>query len=207
MIIDNRSLFNLRERVKERLSEKRYNHTLGVERMAEYIGNILLPDLITELKAAALLHDIAKEIPYDSQIELLSNSGISLSDEDLDTKPAVHSFAAVPLIKRDFSEYATKNVLSSVFNHTLGAPAMSLFDEIIFISDYAEEGRTYPTCVSVNIFIKENIRKDRNQADNLSALHIATLKAIDATVESLQRRGEVINGRTISTQKYFREIL
>lgn len=207
MIIDNRSLFNLRERVKERLSEKRYNHTLGVERMAEYIGNILLPGLIAELKAAALLHDIAKEIPYDSQIELLANSGISLSDEDLDTKPAIHSFAAVPLIKHDFSEYATKNVLSSVLNHTLGAPQMSLFDEIIFISDYAEEGRTYPTCVSVNNFIKENIRKDRNQADNLSALHIATLKAIDATVESLQRRGEVINGRTISTQKYFREIL
>ena len=204
MIFDNNSLNALRHEVGSRLSQKRYDHTIGVEKMATHIGNIILPDKIYELKVAALLHDIAKEISQDDQLRLLLKSDI-LTDVDLSTKPALHSFAAVLVIKRDFPQYATNDVLSAVFNHTLGAPGMSVFDEIIFISDFAEDGRTYPACKEVNNFIKTNISCDKSNSENIILLHRASLIAIDSTIDSINNRGERINALTILTRDYLDE--
>ena len=56
--------------VKESLSEKRFNHTLGVvERAVEYaeIYGVNKDDV----KKAAILHDIAKEIPQEEAYKML----------------------------------------------------------------------------------------------------------------------------------------
>ena len=51
----------LRERVRPYLTAKRYEHTLAVEREAEFLGKLYLPEKIMALRAAALLHDITKK--------------------------------------------------------------------------------------------------------------------------------------------------
>ena len=51
----------LRREVRGRLSEKRFSHVLGVERMAVKLGELCLPDMLDKLHVAALLHDISKE--------------------------------------------------------------------------------------------------------------------------------------------------
>ena len=51
----------LREKVRDYLTEKRYAHTLAVEREAQFLGGIYLPEKIKELRCAALLHDITKK--------------------------------------------------------------------------------------------------------------------------------------------------
>ena len=43
------------------MSDKRYGHTLEVEKMAARIGALYAPDKINVLRAAALLHDVTKE--------------------------------------------------------------------------------------------------------------------------------------------------
>ena len=106
MIFNSEMLSNLRASVKARLSAKRYEHTIGVEAMAIRLGWILMPDKIYELRAAALLHDISKEIPYEEQVDLLSKSTVVYTDEDLSVKPALHSISAVPIIEKDFAEFA-----------------------------------------------------------------------------------------------------
>lgn len=207
MIFDNDSLSNLRLSVKERLSEKRYKHTLGVEKMARMLGEVILPDKVGELCAAALLHDIAKEMTYEEHLQLLSNSGIDCTEDDIATKPALHSLAAVPVINQDYPEYASEDILSAVKNHTLGAPGMSVFDEIIFISDYAEEGRTYYFCIEVNKELLGSVRKENSFENNVNALHNASLKAIKSTIASLSGRKEKINGRTLLTKKYLEDTI
>ena len=205
MNFDNESIKELALQVKGRLSEKRYLHTLGVERLAKYLGNIRLPNNLDEISAAALLHDIAKEISFDEQIALLRDSEVDQTEEDLSVKPALHSIAAIPLINRDFKEFATDDILSSVANHTLGAPGMSVFDEIIFISDYAEEGRTYYSCIEIRDYLLSNIKADNSPSDNVAALHNAVLKSIIYTVDSLKKRGDIINSRTLKTKRYFED--
>lgn len=207
MIFNSEMLSNLRASVKARLSAKRYEHTIGVEAMASRLGRILMPDKIYELRAAALLHDISKEIPYEEQVDLLSKSTVVYTDEDLSVKPALHSISAVPIIEKDFSEFATKDVLSAVANHTLGEGDMSIFDEIIFLSDYTEEGRTYPTCRQVREYLLDNIREENALEENLFALHSATLDAIEFTIESLRKRGEKIHQKTLVTKSYFQSII
>lgn len=207
MIFDENSLIRLREAVKMRISEKRYQHTLGVEDMARHLGSIIIPERVDELSATALLHDIAKELSYEEQLDLLKSSDALYDEEDLETKPALHSFAAIPVIKRDFPDYATEDILSAVANHTLGKHGMSVFDEIIYISDYAEAGRTYPSCQSVRKYLLEHLSSDKSYSDNVRALHVALLSSIDSTIDSLTRRNEKINSKTYLTKSYLEHLI
>lgn len=184
----------LNKEVERRLSPKRYLHTLGVEKMAVKLGEIYLPSRINELRCAALLHDIAKELSTNEQIELMRVSAYDFTDEDLNTLSAYHSFAAPQLIIRDFPGYATPEILSAVFYHTLGDLNMSLFDKIIFISDYIEEGRAYQSCIEVRELLFDLIESGENK---LLALDRAIALSIENTRESLISRGIKINNRSL----------
>ena len=205
-MFNDKALSALRFTVSKNISEKRYKHTLGVEKMARYLGEIILPDKVNELSVAALLHDIAKELSYEEHLDLVSTLDY-ITKDDLETKPALHSYAAINLIKKDYPEFATYDVLSAVANHTLGNPGMSVFDEIIFISDYAEEGRTYKSCIEVNEYLVKNVTTGNGYEDNLFALHTASYKAILSTILSLSSRSEKINGRTFLTKEYFEGLI
>ena len=76
------------------------------------------------------MHDVTKELDSGEQVRLLKLLGVS-TDEML-SPPVFHSITAPMVIRRDFSEFATENVLSAVYNHTTAAYDMSLFDEIIY---------------------------------------------------------------------------
>ena len=60
----------LREEVKRRLPEKRLAHVLGVEEQIVFLGELLLPNELDRLRVAALLHDIAKDVPDSEQLAL-----------------------------------------------------------------------------------------------------------------------------------------
>ena len=207
MIFDKKSITNLRLSVKGRMSEGRYTHTLGVEELARHLGTILIPESVSELCVAALLHDIAKEIDFEEQIALLTSSKFEHTQEDIDTLPALHSISALPIIEKDFNEYATENVLSAVSNHTLGNSEMSIFDEIIFISDYAESGRTYSSCKEVREYLIQNVCLNNDYEDNVKALHTASLAAVNHTIDSLSKRGNKIHTKTFLTKKYLIDLI
>lgn len=184
----------LYKEVKKRLSQERYNHTLGVEKMALRLGEIYLPEKLAELRCAALLHDIAKELSEVEQLELMRASSFSFTDEDFNTPSAYHSFAAPALLYREFPEFSTPDILSAVFNHTLGAYDMSLFDKIIFIADYIEEGRVYESCSRVREFLFASLNSGVNK---LVALDRAICLSIENTRVSLISRGKQMNSRSI----------
>lgn len=191
-------LNKLRENIKRHMGSHRYEHTLGVEKAAMFLGSILLPERISELRAAALLHDVTKELSYDEQFSLLSTESFELSDEDKATLPALHSFSAVPFIKANYADYASDDILSAVFNHTLGAEDITLFDKIVFISDFIEDGRTYNSCMTTARFLKENIKQENTLDENIDFLNQAILMAIDATVSSVLRKNQTPHSRSIA---------
>ena len=116
------NLEKLRERVAKMISGKRFAHTLGVERATALIGKHCLPDRISELRIAAILHDVTKEFTPSHHIELMNASDRSFTDDDYAASAVHHSFSGPEFIKSAFSEYATPDILRAVFNHTLGAP-------------------------------------------------------------------------------------
>ena len=190
----------LRFEVKNRLSKKRYIHTLGVEKMAAFIGEKIMSDEVDKLRVAALLHDISKEYSEAEYFDILKKHNIKLADEDLATPALWHSLTASAVVCDEFPLYADKDVLSAVYNHTVGSKDMSIFDEIILISDYIEEGRKYSACIDV----RERLISDFSSCDTydeyIYSLHKATLKALDNTIRELIGKGNVLHSRTVETR-------
>ena len=207
MIFSESSILVLRELIRPYLSEKRYLHILGVERAAVQIGDILMPDATSELRVAALLHDIAKNLSKDEQLELIDSYYTEISAENLATESALHSFAAPPLIKRDFPQYVSENILSAVMTHTLGRAGMSIFDEIIFLSDFIEDTREYPSCKQVAEFVFSHLTSKNPQADNEAIIHRASVMAIDHTIDSVTKRGQTVNSSALKTKQYLLSLL
>ena len=200
MIFSDNTLKKLRDDVASYMSKKRYLHTLGVEHMARHLGEMCGIFDVSELSAAALLHDVSKDFSDDEQLSFLSQEGIALTEEEAESPKIWHSYTAPHIIKRDFSHFATENVLLAVYNHTLGAPDMSIFDEIIFLADFIEEGREYPTCISTREYVLENMKKG-NYKENVQTLHKASLMEIEATIKSLTSKNKPINKKTILTKE------
>lgn len=176
----------LRERVRPYMSEKRYQHTLGVERCVRKLASIYLPEEEESLAAAALLHDISKELPYEEHLRLIREMGIELSDAQLRSPDILHAISAAAVIRRDFTEWAEDRILRAISYHTVGNRNMTLFDKLLLISDYIEEGRTYASCVAV----REELFSRLVTAEDRSMLLDRTLLSIlDHTIVFLVRHG------------------
>ncbi len=195
----------LMEAVAERLSEKRYRHTLGVMQMAQRIADGLIPERKDEIMCAALLHDIAKEYPIEEQILLSESEGYILTDADKRSTPIIHSFAAPAVIRQYFPEYASEDILSAVFNHTVGSPDMSVFDEIIFLSDFIEENRKYEASIAVREDFISRYASANSTKDKENAVHRACVTAIDLTAKHILECGGYINEKMLATRRALEE--
>ena len=202
------SELELKAAVEARMSQKRFIHTLGVVKAAKKLGEELLPEKLQSLVAAAFLHDVAKEIPAEELVSLSSEYGYKPTEEDKNSPQVMHSFAAPAVILRDFPEYASEDVLSAVFKHTTGDSEMSVFDEIIFLSDYVEEGREYPSCIAVRELLWSEMDRAVSREEKETALHRAALRSIEETLSSLNARGKHIHTKTMLAKDFIeRKIL
>lgn len=190
----------LRQAVAERLSEKRFLHTLGVEKMAMLIGKKCLPDKIDELRVASLLHDISKEYSEAEHFEVAKRHNIVITDEERNEPALWHSFTAGGVILDDFADYATGDVLSAVYNHTLGSPDMTCFDEIILLADYIEEGRSYERCVALRREFLLSLEGAKDTDEAIAALHLAVAKSLDNNIQEFVSRGRAFHQRTKLTR-------
>lgn len=200
MTYSDKQLDDLMAAVSARMSEKRFSHTLGVAACAVRLGRALLPEKISELKAAALLHDVSKELPVSRHLEILRSDSEEYTDEDFETKGVLHSFTAPYIIKEYFPDFYIPEIVSAVYNHTVGSEHMSVFDKIIFISDYIEQGRTYASCIKVRDALMDGF-DELSYQEKLKRLDEACIGAIDGSAAALISSGQKINSRMYKTRE------
>jgi len=193
-------LNELRSRIKEILSEKRYAHTLFVEKTARALALDLMPERVYDICVAAILHDATKELPKTEHINIIESENEILTDEDKTTDGILHSFSAPLFCRKEFSKYVNNDILSAVKNHTVGSPSMSVFDKIIFISDFIEESRKYKSCIEIRNWLLAEFSRKKKYEDKIYCLNKACLLAILATEESLKQRGAAVNSRMLLTK-------
>ena len=189
-------LASLREDVRSYMSEKRYLHTLGVERaairMASFFEGKIDP---FDLSAAALLHDITKELSEAEQREIIAKMQTKLSKSQEKTPAILHSFTAEYRIKEEFSFFAkSDSLISSIRSHTTGSSAMSLFDKLIFVADYIEEGREHTSCIAAREHFFSMIEGGVSPE---KALDQILLSILEGTIQYLNARGFSICEDTI----------
>ncbi|WP_207695429.1 HD domain-containing protein [Enterococcus sp. DIV0212c] len=131
----------LMQEVQMHMSERRFQHVLGVEEMAVALA---AKYGASEAKAsiAALTHDYAKERP-DEEFELIiQRDGY---DQDLlNYGNAIwHGLVGASMVQRELG-IDDEEILEAIRLHTTGAAKMSLLDKIIYVADYIEPGRNFP---------------------------------------------------------------
>ena len=143
----------LREEVKRRLPEKRLAHVLGVEEQIVFLGELLLPNELDRLRVAALLHDIAKDVPDSEQLALCRRLGVLLTEKEANTPPIIHAQSGAFIAARDFPHLVDEEILWAIRHHTVGAVGMPLFARLLMLSDFTEKGRTWDRCIESRRFL------------------------------------------------------
>lgn len=203
MMFSEKIISELEAKIECKLSHHRYVHTLGVKRAAIKIAEYCYSGDISEIAAAALLHDISKEYSVAEQFQMMRESGIDFGDTDFMSEPVFHSFTSPTVISKDFPDFATANIISSTFNHTTGSPDMSIFDEIIFVADYVEDGRSHDSCIAVRDDLFDAFSSSRDREECVMHLHNATIAILENTIVHLIKNKQVLNERTVATRNAF----
>lgn len=127
--------------IQERMPQKRYMHTLGVEetamKLAKHYGASA-----EAAQTAAILHDVAKyaDVAWMEQI---------IRDEQLDMRligwgsELLHGPVAAVIATREFG-ITDEDVLNAMRYHTTGRANMSNLEKILYVADMLEPNRQFP---------------------------------------------------------------
>ena len=194
----------LREKIRPYLQPKRYMHTLAVEREAERLGKIYLPNDVGRLRAAALLHDITKKLDLSEHLKICCDNDIIVGEHPESEEKLFHSKTAPIIIKRDFDGYYDDEILSAVRWHTTGREGMTVFEMIVYLADYIEETRTFPDCVELRDYFYSEIEKKEKSTEQV--LRNTMIISFNMTVKNLIEENGLIDLDTISARNYFVQI-
>lgn len=129
---------NIKNDLRENLSEYRYNHSLNVAeecvKLADKYG-------VDKEKAylTGLVHDIAKEFSDEENFYYINKYG--LNDDYINFSRIIHSYVGAFYLKEKYD--MEEDVVKAVMVHTVPGLEMSLLDKILFVADKIEKGKDY----------------------------------------------------------------
>ena len=119
------------------LGGKRLLHTLNVGYLSAHLAELYGCSKDKALIAGAL-HDCAKELPLEQQLEMAKRYSGDLFTE----KKIIHSPAGATFAKEGFG-IEDKEILDAICYHTTGRGNMSVLEKIVYLADKIEPSRTY----------------------------------------------------------------
>jgi nicotinate-nucleotide adenylyltransferase len=124
------------EILRERLTERRFNHSLNVAKSAKELAGIYGYD---EDKAytAGLIHDCCKDTPAGLQLSYMLENKMALTDMEISTAKLYHAMCGSMFIQKEFG-IDDEEIINAVRYHTTGRKSM------IFIK----------ICTKVQIFLR-----------------------------------------------------
>ena len=180
--------------LKNNLSEKRYQHSLGT---AECARNLAISYKLDEEKAyiAGLLHDCAKCFPNDKLLSIIERH-IEVDENEKMNYKTLHAPVSAYVAEKTFG-VKDEEILSSIRWHTLGKVNMTEFEKIIFIADKIEE-RTRENWYAQPI---RALLRETNGLDK------AILQCYRQTIKSLVDRDLKICPLTIDIYNHYEDIV
>lgn len=181
----------INEWLYKNLDSERYEHSYGVAETAVELAKKFNVD---EKKAyiAGLLHDCAKCMPKDKQLNIMTTK-ITVEDCELINPKTYHAPVGAYLAEKEFG-VKDNEILSAIRWHTLGKLNMTDFEKVLFIADKIEP-RTRP---------EEYINKIKPKLDEKNGLDMALLECYKGTIKSLVDRNLKI---CIDTIEIYNELL
>lgn len=129
------------EFVSKKLETKpdRLRHVVGVAQMALYLNNLHNLGLDNEkLLLAGLLHDAWKYLDEKTNMEIMQKDYDEKTISDIIKIPSIwHGFVGSIMAKEELG-INDEDIINGIRYHGVGRIEMSMFEKVIFISDYIE---------------------------------------------------------------------
>lgn len=176
--------------IKAKLSDKRYNHSLGVMKKAEELAKIY-GENVNKAKLIGLAHDIGKELPKEDKLKYAIDNGILVDDIEKVNIDLLHGKIGADICSKRYG--FTNDMKNAIIYHTVGNENMDLLAKILFVADKIEDSRNYKDeekkakLEEARIIAKENIDK-------------AVLYEIDMSLEYTLKKNELIHPDSIYTR-------
>ncbi len=193
-------LSGLREKIMGILSPKRFRHTLAVEDMIVRLCNLYCPEYTLQMRAAALLHDLTKELSLQEQILLCQGYGLTVEDGDVLAPKTFHARTASAKIQVEYPEFATDTVVSAVRWHTTGHAGMTLTEKLLYLADYIDESRTFRNCVILRRYFWGANPETMSAEDRNKLLRETLILSFDMTIKDLLEEGTPVAIDTINAR-------
>lgn len=167
------------ERVRELLTPERFGHVVRVTDLAVSLGraNGFSEAELRATALAAILHDIARELPADRLFKLAEPRNSMEADNPL----TVHGRAGRRMA--EMWGVSDERVLAAIEGHVFGGDPANRIGVALYIADVSEPGR------NVNADIRELAHTD---------LAAAYVRAVSAKVEYLRRVGKPVHPDTLA---------
>ncbi len=168
--------------LRERLTERRFIHSLNVAESAKELAQIYGYD---EAKAytAGLIHDCCKDTPAGLQLSYMLENKMPLTDMEISTAKLYHAMCGSMFIQKEFG-IDDEEIINAVRYHTTGRKNMSLLEKIVFIADFISEERDYN---GVDV-MREKARRSLDEA---------IVEGLSFTIKDLIDAGRVVHTDTL----------
>ncbi len=182
----------MKEKLQTMLNPCRYTHSIGVMETAVHYAELFGAD-VEQARVAGLLHDCAKDIPWDEMPGMCDRLGVPLDAETRGQPALIHADLGAKLCALEFG-VTDSAIADAIRYHTLGRAGMTLLEKIIYLADCTEPNRkSRPGLAKLRALCEED-------------LDAAMLEAILGTIRHVQERGKPLHSQTAEALRYFESL-
>lgn len=147
-------LNEIKECVKEHLSEERYYHSICVMERAEELARKCNVDVETA-KKIGIAHDIAKEMPEEEKLKYVKENNIEIDEIEREAPKLLHAKIGKDIAIKQFG--FTEEMGQAIANHTTGSKNMDIYSKILFIADRTSKDRDFEDLDYLNKLVDKDI--------------------------------------------------
>lgn len=147
----------VRADIKITLKEKRYIHSINVEKEAIKLAGFYNVN-IEKCKLAAIAHDCAKYMTDEKLIKMCKHYNIPVDNIQRSFPQLLHGPVGAMYLKNEL-RIDDDEIINAVFYHTTGRCNMTTMEKIIYIADVIEEGRHFPGIDEIRSLVYTDLDK------------------------------------------------
>jgi predicted HD superfamily hydrolase involved in NAD metabolism len=176
------------KKLREELDPERFEHSLRVEKTAAALAR-RFKVAVHKARIAGLLHDCSRKYNRAQMLTAARRLKLKIDPVSEFEPKLLHAQLSAHLAKKNFGVNSTE-ILGAIRRHTVGAPAMSKLDKIIYLADHIEEGRDFSGVNKVRSLAKKDLNR-------------AVIESTSNMLKFLLAKGLPIHPGTIETRNYY----
>lgn len=173
--------------IKSKLSEKRYEHSIGVMKKIGELAKKYNVD-INRARLVGIAHDIAKEMSTEDKLRYVKEHNIEIDEIEQINVELLHTKIGADICKNKYG--FEKKMQDAIKYHTTGNPNMDDLAKILLIADKTENGRTYIDFAKIEKLEEKGINE-------------LLIYVLDESIKFTIDKGKIIHPDSIYTRNAF----